>query len=187
MISSYTANMAAFLTNERMENSIGSVEELALQSAVKYGAVIGGSTLRFFEQSNNSLYRKMFATMEQTKPSVFTESNKQGEDRVARSKKMYAFLMESSVLDYIIERNCNLTKLGGHLDSKGYEIAMPMSNNNINDSHYLILKKLLFYLLLKIDSIYRKPLNAAILQLQEHGVLSKLKNKWWKQQRGIGF
>lgn len=121
--------MAAFLTNERMESSIGSVEELAQQSSVKYGAVIGGSTLKFFQHSNNSLYKKMYTAMEQTKPSVFTESNQQGADRVARGKKMYAFIMESSVLDYIVERNCNLTKLGGHLDSKGYGIAMPKGNS----------------------------------------------------------
>lgn len=48
MISSYTANLAAFLTVERMESPIGSVEDLAKQTKIKYGALKGGSTAAFF-------------------------------------------------------------------------------------------------------------------------------------------
>lgn len=47
--SSYTANLAAFLTNERMGPTIESAEDLAKQSKIKYGAVNGGSTLGFFK------------------------------------------------------------------------------------------------------------------------------------------
>lgn len=32
----------------------------------------------------------------------------------------YAFLMESTSIEYVIERNCELTQVGGMLDSKGY-------------------------------------------------------------------
>lgn len=69
----------------------------------------------------------MWAVMESTEPSVFTESNTEGEERVAKGNRMYAFLMESTSLEYITERNCNLTRVGGLLDSKGYGIAMPVS------------------------------------------------------------
>ena len=31
----------------------------------------------------------------------------------------YAFLMESSTLEYLTAQNCNLTKIGTNLDSKG--------------------------------------------------------------------
>ena len=31
----------------------------------------------------------------------------------------YAFLMESTMLDYVVQRDCNLTQIGGLLDSKG--------------------------------------------------------------------
>ena len=48
MISSYTANLAAFLTVERMESPISSVEDLAAQTKIKYGSVGSGSTLAFF-------------------------------------------------------------------------------------------------------------------------------------------
>lgn len=36
--------------------------------------------------------------------------------------------MESSQIEYFTQQNCNLTQVGGQLDSKGYGIALPMSN-----------------------------------------------------------
>lgn len=48
MISSYTANLAAFLTVERMDSPIEGAEDLAKQTRIKYGALKGGSTAAFF-------------------------------------------------------------------------------------------------------------------------------------------
>lgn len=49
MCSSYTANLAAFLTNAAMDDSIKSSEDLAMQTKIKYGTVLGGSTYGFFK------------------------------------------------------------------------------------------------------------------------------------------
>lgn len=35
----------------------------------------------------------------------------------------YAFLMESTTLEYDVLHNCELTQIGGLLDSRGYGIA----------------------------------------------------------------
>ncbi|CAB0020947.1 unnamed protein product [Nesidiocoris tenuis] len=51
LISSYTANLAAFLTVERMVAPINSVEDLASQSEVEYGTLYHGSTWDFFRAS----------------------------------------------------------------------------------------------------------------------------------------
>ena len=48
MISSYTANLAAFLTVNAMDSPISSAEDLAKQTKIKYGSVGSGSTLDFF-------------------------------------------------------------------------------------------------------------------------------------------
>lgn len=48
LVSSYTANLAAFLTVERMVTPIESVEDLAKQTEIRYGVVRGGSTQAFF-------------------------------------------------------------------------------------------------------------------------------------------
>ncbi|CAG9787775.1 unnamed protein product [Diatraea saccharalis] len=58
MISSYTANLAAFLTVERMDSPIESAEDLAKQTKIKYGALKGGSTAAFFRVSTMITYKK---------------------------------------------------------------------------------------------------------------------------------
>lgn len=69
----------------------------------------------------------MWAFMESTSPSVFVISNDEGVARVLKAKRNYAFLMESSGIEYVVERHCELAQIGELLDSKGYGIAMPMS------------------------------------------------------------
>uniref|UniRef100_A0AAR5QFC0 Glutamate receptor 1 n=1 Tax=Dendroctonus ponderosae TaxID=77166 RepID=A0AAR5QFC0_DENPD len=162
MISSYTANLAAFLTVERMDSPIESAEDLAKQTKIKYGALRGGSTAAFFRDSNFSTYQRMWAFMESQRPPVFTSSNQEGVDQVVKGKGSYAFLMESTTIEYIIERNCELTQVGGMLDSKGYGIAMPP------------------------NSPFRTAISGAILKLQEEGKLHILKTRWWKEKRGGG-
>lgn len=49
IISSYTANLAAFLTVERMDAPIASADDLAKQTRIEYGAVRDGSTITFFK------------------------------------------------------------------------------------------------------------------------------------------
>ncbi|KAL1455588.1 hypothetical protein WDU94_009672, partial [Cyamophila willieti] len=49
MISSYTANLAAFLTTTRMNPPIKNVEELAKDGGIKYGCLEMGSTRNFFK------------------------------------------------------------------------------------------------------------------------------------------
>merc|ERR1719376_251788 len=63
MIASYTANLAAFLTVETLERPIESVEDLAAQQMIGYGAVNGGSTSKFFAKSSNDVYQRINAFM----------------------------------------------------------------------------------------------------------------------------
>ncbi|KTF83359.1 hypothetical protein cypCar_00017059 [Cyprinus carpio] len=51
IISSYTANLAAFLTVERMVSPIESAEDLAKQTEIAYGTLDAGSTKEFFRVS----------------------------------------------------------------------------------------------------------------------------------------
>lgn len=77
------------------------------------------------QESNFSTYQRIWAMMESTRPSVFVKSNDEGKDRVRKGD--YAYFMESTTLEYIIERDCDLAQVGGLLDSKGYGIALPLS------------------------------------------------------------
>ena len=59
MISSYTANLAAFLTAGKMESPVNNADDLAKQTKIKYGSKSGGSTYSFFK-----VYQKRLSIME---------------------------------------------------------------------------------------------------------------------------
>ncbi|XP_030648078.1 glutamate receptor ionotropic, kainate 1 [Chanos chanos] len=154
IISSYTANLAAFLTVERMDAPIDSADDLAKQTRIEYGAVRDGSTMTFFKKSKISTYEKMWAFMSSRKNTALVKNNREGITRVLTTD--YALLMESTSIEYITQRNCNLTQVGGLIDSKGYGVGTP------------------------IGSPYRDKVTIAILQLQEEGKLHMMKEKWWR-------
>ncbi|XP_072557313.1 glutamate receptor 4a isoform X6 [Paramormyrops kingsleyae] len=126
IISSYTANLAAFLTVERMVSPIESAEDLAKQTEIAYGTLDSGSTKEFFRRSKIAVYEKMWSYMKSAEPTVFTKTTAEGVARVRKSKGKYAFLLESTMNEYTEQRKpCDTMKVGGNLDSKGYGIATP--------------------------------------------------------------
>uniref|UniRef100_A0A6Q2YMS1 Glutamate receptor n=1 Tax=Esox lucius TaxID=8010 RepID=A0A6Q2YMS1_ESOLU len=154
IISSYTANLAAFLTVERMESPIDSADDLAKQTKIEYGVVEDGSTMTFFKKTKISTYDKMWEFMSSRRHSVMVKDIDEGIHRVLTSD--YAFLMESTTIEFVTQRNCNLTQIGGLIDSKAYGVGTPMG------------------------SPYRDKITIAILQLQEEGKLHMMKEKWWR-------
>lgn len=119
---------------------------------IKYGAKATGSTLLFFRDSENPEYNEMYRKMETDKSLPI--GNKEGEKLVEKGK--YAFLMESSTIEYITERNCKVrgsglsminkdifsllttqvVQVGGLLDEKGYGIAMKKSKISFEISEF---------------------------------------------------
>ncbi|XP_035383161.1 glutamate receptor 1b isoform X2 [Electrophorus electricus] len=163
IISSYTANLAAFLTVERMVSPIESAEDLAKQTEIAYGTLDGGSTKEFFRRSKIAVFEKMWSYMKSADPSVFVKTTDEGVVRVRKSKGRYAYLLESTMNEYIEQRKpCDTMKVGGNLDSKGYGVATPKG------------------------SALRNPVNLAVLKLNEQGLLDKLKNKWWYDKGECG-
>uniref|UniRef100_A0A8C2XDX4 Glutamate receptor n=1 Tax=Cyclopterus lumpus TaxID=8103 RepID=A0A8C2XDX4_CYCLU len=153
IISSYTANLAAFLTVERMDSPVDSADDIAKQTKIEYGVVKDGATMTFFKKSKVSTFEKMWAFMSSKPSTSLVKSIEDGIQRVLKSD--YALIMESTTIDYITRRNCNLTQVGGIIDSKGYGIGTP------------------------IGSPYRDKITIAILSILEDGRLHMLKEKWW--------
>lgn len=68
----------------------------------------------------------MWQYMKSAEPSVFVKKTSEGVQRVRKSKGKYAYLLESTMNEYIEQRKpCDTMKVGGNLDSKGYGIATP--------------------------------------------------------------
>ncbi|CAF0954909.1 unnamed protein product, partial [Didymodactylos carnosus] len=162
LVSSYTANLAAFLTVERMVTPIESVEDLARQTDIKYGVVRGGSTQTFFEKSDVKIFQRMYTFMQQG-DDVMVNSNNEGINKVRKSRGKYAFLLESIKNEYTNERHpCDTMKIGSNLDSKGYGIATP------------------------VGSELREAINIAVLEMSEDGTLNTLKKQWWYDRSECG-
>ncbi|XP_018404443.1 PREDICTED: glutamate receptor ionotropic, kainate 2-like [Cyphomyrmex costatus] len=160
MVSSYTANLAAFLTIETVTSPFDNVEELARKKTIKYGAKKKGATLNFFGDSNHTIYKDMYKYMMENENDVLVAENYEGLHKAKYED--YAFLMESASIEYLIERHCDVTQIGGLLDEKGYGIAM------------------------KKNSPYLHNINSAVLKLSEGGIIQEIKKKWWTQKRGGG-
>ncbi|KAH9403437.1 hypothetical protein TYRP_015327 [Tyrophagus putrescentiae] len=89
---------------------------------------------------------------------VYIDDFEKATDRVRKGG--YAYLAESSTIEYKKERVCDVYQVGNWLDNKGYGIATPS------------------------DSPYRTPISNAIVVLQDQGQLYQLKKKWWIEDGG---
>ena len=159
LVASYTANLAAFLTVEIVDYPFKDYVELSQQKKIGYGCGASGSTRVSFRDSTDGYLKKISDFMEAS-PSMFVANNEEGIQRVLKGN--YAFFMEAAAIEYAVERECNLTQVGGLLDNKGYGIA------------------------LRKYSPIRQALSRGILKLQEQGKLHTLYERWWKQKRGGG-
>ncbi|KAM9326965.1 glutamate receptor ionotropic, delta-1 [Gastrophryne carolinensis] len=160
--SSYTANLAAFLTVSRMDNPIRTFQDLAKQMDLSYGTVKDSAVYEYFKAKGTN-------TLEQD--STFAElwrmiSKNNGADNcvsnpsegIRKAKKgNYAFLWDVTVVEYaaLTDDECSVTVIGNSISSKGYGIA------------------------LQHGSPYRDIFSQRILEFQETGYLDVLKQKWW--------
>ncbi|XP_052795047.1 glutamate receptor 2-like isoform X2 [Mya arenaria] len=163
LISSYTANLAAFLTIERLTPPINSADELVRHPKIKYGTLSRGSSRAFFKESKVDTYKKMWNHMSAHEERVMVNSTLSGVTKVRNSKGEYAFLMEEAYNKFHNQRRpCNTMRVGNNLDNKGYGIATPIG----------------FYL--------KNQINVAVLKLREVGELMKLEQKWWYSKGECG-
>ncbi|XP_017064315.2 glutamate receptor ionotropic, kainate 2 [Drosophila eugracilis] len=151
----YIAKLAAFITASKIAGNIASLHDLVDQKKVQFGTIRGGATSVYFSESNDTENRLAWNKMLSFKPDAFTKNNEEGVDRVKLSRGTYAFLMETTNLQYYVQRDCELTQIGESFGEKHYGIAVPLNAN------------------------FRSNLSVGILKLSEKGVLYTLRNKWF--------
>ncbi|KAM9611249.1 glutamate receptor ionotropic, delta-1 isoform 2-T2 [Morphnus guianensis] len=160
--SSYTANLAAFLTVSRMDNPIRTFQDLSKQMDISYGTVRDSAVYEYFkakgtnplEQDNT--FAELWRTISKNNGADNCVSNPSEGIRKAK-KGNYAFLWDVTVVEYaaLTDDECSVTVIGNSISSKGYGIA------------------------LQHGSPYRDLFSQRILELQESGDLDVLKQKWW--------
>lgn len=155
LISTYTANLAAYFTAKNTKRSINSLSDLANQKEIDYGVLNGGSLYTFFSQSEVEIYQKMFIRMKSE--DTFVNSTKEGVQKVREGG--FAYLTDGPYLDYYNSKEpCNTMMLENLLEAKSYGIALQRNSELTNQ------------------------FSVAILQLREEGVVDKLKKKWWDRR-----
>uniref|UniRef100_A0A914ZLG1 Uncharacterized protein n=1 Tax=Parascaris univalens TaxID=6257 RepID=A0A914ZLG1_PARUN len=157
IFASYTANLIGIFLDERLRQPLTNAEDLLRQSQIKYGILSGGSTQRFFENTTNPIYRRMWNIMkQQSSPSVFVSTYAEGIERVRKSDGKYAFLLEECSNDYANSRfPCDTRKIGTKLNDVGYHIAISRKS-----------------------SWLREIFNKAIMEMKLDGEMREIEEKW---------
>lgn len=150
LISSYTANLAAFLTVRKINTPINSVTDLAQQTKISYGTVQDSGVMSFFKNSKIEHFQKMWAQMSEIDPSSLVENTTVGFQKV--KDETYAFFWDTTVTSYKTLTDCQLMTIGPNFDPKGFGIGVPPG------------------------ATYRDDLSMEILRLSDSGTLHQLQN-----------
>uniref|UniRef100_A0A3Q3MLU4 Glutamate receptor n=1 Tax=Mastacembelus armatus TaxID=205130 RepID=A0A3Q3MLU4_9TELE len=151
LLACYFCNLSSSKSSESTHLTVKGFEDLANQEMIEYGCLAGSSTLAFFKNSNNPVYRRIYEHMERSKS--FVSSVDEG---VRRAKEgNFAFIGESVSLDLAVARHCELVRAHEVIGMRGYSIATALGSSLI------------------------KNFSVAILQLSEAGELAYLRSKWW--------
>ncbi|XP_020613483.1 glutamate receptor ionotropic, kainate 2-like [Orbicella faveolata] len=157
IISTYTANLAAFLTIKRLSSPINSIEDLAGQTSTPYGTVANSQPQSFFETSSIPSFVTMWRYMKYHH--TLLKNSQVGIKRVKQGN--FALIGDSVVLEHTTHTvECGtLTTIGSLFGEMGYGIGLPK------------------------DSPYTKQLSQAILELGHEGYMDSLEQKWFHSQR----
>ncbi|KAI8493781.1 hypothetical protein Bbelb_287020 [Branchiostoma belcheri] len=120
VISTYTANLTAFLTVKRLVSPIKSIDDLAGQTAIQYSVTEGTFLYSFFksQEGTGSVYERMWYTMKAN--DRFPPTSMKGVDMVRSTH--FALIEETPFLEYTVrtDEGCELMLLGKPFLFKGY-------------------------------------------------------------------
>ena len=151
LISSYTANLAAFLTVKKINTPIKTVSDLAQQTKIKYGTVQDSGVMSFFKNTNIEHFAKMWAQMSEIEPDSMVKDTDEGYRKV--KEEDYAFFWDTTVNKYKTIIDCDVMEIDPPFDPKGFGIGVPPG------------------------ATYREEVSMAILKLSDQGILHMLENK----------
>ncbi|KAL0853115.1 hypothetical protein ABMA27_012881 [Loxostege sticticalis] len=186
MLATFTANLAAFLTVERMQTPVSSLEQLARQSRINYTVVEGSTIHQYFinmKFAEDTLYRvwkeiTLNATSDQAQYRVWdypireqyghillainasgpVPDAKTGFEQVnEHTDADFAFIHDSAEIKYEVTRNCNLTEVGEVFAEQPYAIAVQQGSR------------------------LQEHLSRALLDLQKERFLEQLASKYWNE------
>ncbi|XP_012945575.1 glutamate receptor 3 [Aplysia californica] len=153
----YTANLTAYLLSrpEQIPDlPFKSYEELLDSSDITVGALNFGSTQAALRTSRSETLKSLWTKM--NKQRSFVESYDDGVGRVSTSDGGFVMLMQSTSAEYAARRHCNLMIYGENLFPSSMAFALPKG------------------------SYWRAKINEALSDIKSEGLLTQLKDKYWR-------
>ncbi|XP_067655114.1 glutamate receptor 2-like [Haliotis asinina] len=153
-VSSYTANMAAFLTTKSLEKTINSFEDLS-ESEQPICTVDKSATMKFFEKGHSLVYKRIWDVI--VAGDGLVPNATAGRDRVMDKK--CAFIFDFLINEYSEYKKCC---------TKAVAVPILMQEHGIGMAQ---------------GAPFKTKLNIALLNLKERGQINQLKKKWWDDKR----
>eukprot|EP00095_Tigriopus_kingsejongensis_P001374 snap_masked-scaffold1253_size52701-processed-gene-0.2 protein:Tk01374 transcript:snap_masked-scaffold1253_size52701-processed-gene-0.2-mRNA-1 annotation:"ionotropic receptor 8a" len=184
MLATFTANLAAFLTVERMQSTVQNLEELARQSRINYTVVSNTTYMEYFVNmagAEDELYHKWkeltlnssgnpakYRVWDYPIREQFTHilkiindtgpvrTTQEGFDNVLKDHKgEYAFIHDAARIKYEVYNNCNLTEVGEPFAEQPYALAVQQGSH------------------------LQEELSRVILELQKDRYFESLQSQYW--------
>ncbi|XP_063689603.1 glutamate receptor ionotropic, NMDA 1-like isoform X2 [Bolinopsis microptera] len=132
VFSMYVANLAAYFTVTRMRVGINSVEDLLYQNKLKWGTVKSTSPQTLLNGSNKDEYKAIAEKLDNV------NSADEGFERVKKGD--YAFIYESALLEFMVQRTCDLVIAGEKFSKFGFAFGFPPNSPYLDLFNNVILK-----------------------------------------------
>lgn len=190
ILATFTANLAAFLTVQRMQTPVQSLEQLGKQSRINYTVVEGSETHQYFinmkfaedlmyqtwknislaSTSDQGNYRIWDYPIQEQYGQILRAINgsspvmdaREGYANViSHTNADYAFIHDAQEIKYEMARNCDLTEIGEVFAKRPYGVAIQQGNSLLMDE-----------------------LTKAILLMQSQRFFDGLTEKYWNASLG---
>ncbi|XP_033752870.1 glutamate receptor 4-like [Pecten maximus] len=155
-VSTYTANMAAFLTTTNLEQPVTSLEQLAERSDIECGTIDKSATMKFLQDGSKPVYKEIWEKIRESEYGL-VENSSVGRQRVEQGH--YAF-----IFDYLI----NLYSEKNYCETKMVGIPVRLQEHGI---------------VLPAGASFKTKINIGLLQLRERNFIRDMQKKWWDNKR----
>ncbi|XP_066299133.1 uncharacterized protein [Branchiostoma lanceolatum] len=157
-IASYTANLAAFLSQSSAQQQIKTLSDLAEQTDVPYGTYDGYSIVEFFQQSQEEPFKTLGKYLTKNADEVLTVKSRQAMDRAIEGN--YIFISPTTYEYEILKERCDMVILTAEYFFK-YQVALPFP----------------------LESPYVSEVNLALMKMAQDGEMDVLENRWFNKKK----
>ncbi|XP_078657483.1 glutamate receptor 2-like [Branchiostoma floridae x Branchiostoma belcheri] len=157
IIASYTANLAAFLSQPSVDRTIRSLSDLAGQTDVPYGTYKGYKFYKFLKKSQEEPFKTLGRYLDKNSDEVVTNSTREAFERAAKGD--FIFISASTYEYEILNKRCDMVILTDEYFYK-YQVALPF----------------------RLGSPYRTEVNLALMDMATAGQMDVLENRWFNKK-----